>query len=297
MQPVPTSIIYHTADPDGIFSAAIALRSNPGATLHGYNYGEDFPQIVDRCVGHDVIMVDVSPRNWMDMHKLCEVANNVVWIDHHASALRQMEEHKTNTLYANFHLVYESENYGACRKVYQYFNNGRTIPKSVMLTASYDVYRHYGSEYWEREIYPFRFAVDAIKDPLEAMDIIENIPPGLLGAGMAIAAYVDAQNKRLVGGKDTGIATTFKMGKKKFQVLAVNAHVSGDMFKSIPMHGVYDFFMGFFYHGGGWIVSLRGTGGEHDLGAIAREFGGGGHHDAAGFKVASWEELTAIIKL
>jgi nanoRNase/pAp phosphatase (c-di-AMP/oligoRNAs hydrolase) len=52
----------------------------------------------------------------------------------------------------------------------------------------------------------------------------------------------------------------------------------------------YDFVMGFCYTGNKWSISLRSVG-DFDVSEIAKARGGGGHKNAAGFEVDSFDKI------
>jgi len=293
-------IIYHNADPDGNFSGAIALKAYPAAETIGYNYQPEFGHIISKCVGKNVVMVDVSPKNWEDMHRLCEVANKVVWIDHHPTAYQKMVKFETLSKYKNFESKYETEKWGAAKRTFEYFFPGEHIPKCIEMVAGYDVFRDYNSEKWHNEYFPFRFAVNKLTSPqavLEHFELSENDDTGKwIENGKAIAEYLDDDNRFLVNSLTLCHEAIFNFEGHSYKVLAINKMLFGDMFKSRDV-SEYDFLVGFYRQVGGWKISLRGTGKDIDLGEIAKKWNGGGHKDAAGFIVAGFDELTTFLKL
>lgn len=294
-------IIYHNADPDGIFSGAIALKAHPNAITIGYNYEPDFTPIIDQCHGKNVVMVDVSPKNWADMHRLCEAAKSVTWIDHHLSALREMEVNNTPLQYPYFTCVFEHEKWGAAKNTWEYFFPGQTLPKAIEYVAAYDAFRAYGSYDWDAHYFPFRFATGMIDTPQEALydfafndELDADFIRDYLARGRAIAQYLDHDNAYLVHSPDHCHDTLFRHGETTYRVLAINRGLFGDMFKSRDLTD-FDFVVGFYRTTTGWKVSLRSAGKDIDLGAIAKTFGGGGHKDAAGFSVETFEDLRNML--
>jgi oligoribonuclease NrnB/cAMP/cGMP phosphodiesterase (DHH superfamily) len=86
------TICYHHVDADGILSAALVnyyvkgekkfIKSSYGMEINWEDIGlDDTVYIVD---------FSFSPH---DMDKLCLVAENVIWIDHHVSAINDWEAH------------------------------------------------------------------------------------------------------------------------------------------------------------------------------------------------------------
>jgi len=294
-------IIYHDADPDGIFSAGIGLMSNLDAECIGYNYGDDFPVIVDRCHGKTVLIVDVSPKNWQDMHRLCGVAKSVFWIDHHPTALDEMKQNRVEEI-TNFDYDFEHDKWGACKKVLEHIfpdAKGYRLPELIQCIATYDAFRNYGSEYWEMFAFPMRFITGQIKGPVSAMYFLEKCNDtaffnAKVKEGRAIAQYVEHENAALVANQKLCYPSTFRDGTREYRILLINRPLFADMFKSLDL-SEYDFCVGFQNSADGWRVSLRGAGKDINLGQIAKQFGGGGHKDAAGFHVSTSGYLRDII--
>lgn len=293
--------IYHDADPDGIFSAGIGLMANLNAECIGYNYGDDFPAIIERCHGKSVLIVDVSPKNWQDMHRLCGVAKSVFWIDHHPTALAAMKENGVEEI-SNFDYEFEHGKWGACKRVWQHIvpdAEWYPLPALVKCIAMYDAFRDYGTFYWDRYAYPMRFVTGQFKDPENAMHFIEKCNDRQFfetqaEQGRTIAQYVEGENAALVQNKKLCYPSTFRDGTREYRILLINRPLHSDMFKSLDL-SEYDFCVGFQNSADGWRVSLRGAGKEINLGSIAKVFGGGGHKDAAGFHVLTFSYLREII--
>lgn len=299
-------IIYHNADPDGIFGGAVCLKAFPNALTIGYNYEPNVKEIINQCEGKNVVMVDVSFKNWSDMHLLLDVCESLTWIDHHKTALADCEKHKTAELYeGKFTCVFEHEQYGACRKAYQhFFPNAVQIPLSIELVASYDVWRGYGSDEWNLRTAPFRHISGQLKTPQAVLELfsLEKYDHATvlswLDKGVTIAQYIDYENELFVNNPslcyESSFAATVEGERKIYKVLAVNKGLYGDMFKSKDLTD-YDFTVGFYRQSDAWKVSLRGANKGVELGLIAKSYGGGGHQDAAGFSVGTFDELRKIL--
>ena len=85
---------YHSADLDGHCSGAIVRKKYPDVELIGINYGDEFPW--EKIPGNLVIMVDFSLQPFDDMVRLLEMGD-IVWIDHHKSAIEDYNNHKFST--------------------------------------------------------------------------------------------------------------------------------------------------------------------------------------------------------
>ena len=114
----PTLVIYHRADFDGIASREIAKKSlGSTADYLGWDYSDDTPNLAsyDR-----VYLIDISlPPAVMSAH-----AEKLVWIDHHASAIKSCPSYLTGT---------RIDGVAACRLAYQWFFGNRKASKSDYL--------------------------------------------------------------------------------------------------------------------------------------------------------------------
>ncbi len=122
-------IIYHNEDLDGKCSAAIVLRAI-GGTLYGAKHGDD-PPAVDN--GTRVIIVDFSyPMDQMAELKLA--CGELVWIDHHKSAILAAAE-------AGFECAGKRDvRFAACELCWEYYHDD-PIPYVVRTLGAYDCWR------------------------------------------------------------------------------------------------------------------------------------------------------------
>jgi len=295
--------IYHNADPDGVFSGAIVLEKYPEAVMIGYNYEAEVQHIIDKCVGADVYMVDISFDDWDKMYELWDVSENFTWIDHHKTAYEKYVKSHLRGL-ISFDVLFEENQWGACKSVWQYFNQN-WIPYSIELVATYDVWRDYGTPNWNHKVMPFRHVSGQWTTPQEVLDKMRNFEDaanvhdllvnGFIADGCIINDFIDKQNEITANSSLCFNASFISFTKGVYHVLAINATNGGDFFKSRDV-SAYDFTVGFYYVAKeGWKFSLRGTGKDIDLGEIAKQYGGGGHKNAAGFKVATYTELKQIL--
>lgn len=78
-------IIYHKADWDGLFSAAIASKARRMAKLYGMNYGDECPELDEY---DKIYIVDFS----LDVDTMIKYKDRIVWIDHHAPKIKEVAE-------------------------------------------------------------------------------------------------------------------------------------------------------------------------------------------------------------
>jgi oligoribonuclease NrnB/cAMP/cGMP phosphodiesterase (DHH superfamily) len=310
-----TTVIYHNADFDGIFCREIARKFLPDAELIGWNFG-DCPLSPARLTveGSRVFVMDlpidkvfgISP----DSGVLVVSHNNLIWIDHHKSAI---ETHQTD-----IH-GYRIDGVAACRLAWQWFatlakNTGDetgvltskiasavlpnkqqfvdravTEPLAVLLAGEYDVWdkRDPDAELFQHglrscELDPEQWAA------LLTIPYDSKIMHALMRGGRAIQYYRKEQDK--IFAKRGAFDVDF--GGLRF--LALNAVYCNSATFVAATKPEHDGLLGFFFDGRQWNVSLYGVPHkpEVDLSAIAVKHGGGGHKQACGFRATELSFLN-----
>ncbi len=123
MTPKKFLIIHHDADYDGILSEAVCrhfLSKSGDVQSIGWDYGKPIPSF--NWNDYDqVFMVDISIKDLMK-----PVSDNLVWIDHHATAIAEFDPATPG---------YRIDGVAACRLCWQWFSN--EIANQVMSDAAY----------------------------------------------------------------------------------------------------------------------------------------------------------------
>lgn len=288
-------VIYHKVDYDGVFSlmlAKYALHHSPeveSVEALGYNYGEPIPEIP---YDYDqVVMVDISfpPEFMMELMKRnTEGIQEIIWIDHHITAINDSEKHGYNNLPG---LRFDGQ--AAVENTWEYYWEGQEAPAIIQLLGTYDVWNK--SRYdWEGLVLPLQFALKA-KYSFDLERIWDDLPdlltadiPGLeplISSGALILNYLRGQWKSAVrhysfpctvAGKYSGLAclsteyssNLFGEETKNYDVcIVLNFNPLNGMFKTsmyVDPERDTDF------HAGEYMKS---------------KFGGGGHRGAAGGQV------------
>lgn len=316
-----TTVIFHSADYDGIFCREIARKFLPDAELIGWDFADaslsvpnegviyilDLP--VDRVFG--LKFGEEGHLPWLE---------RVIWIDHHKSSI---ETHSTTIP------GYRIDGVAASRLAWQWFTatpgtqtqdlprlveykERRVIePLAVRLAGEYDVWdkRDPRAEVFQfglrsRELSQFDWndmlstkrptieEVEALiatghKESLIEPDgtVIPVVVHQLLESGAQLQRYQQATDAGVVNHR------SFVVEFEGLKFLALNtAHCNSLTFaaKDLPETG-HDALMGFYYNGKVWTVSLYHASHRKDidLSVIAVKHGGGGHRGACGFTTAS----------
>lgn len=287
-----TTVIYHSADFDGIFCREIARKFLPEAELIGWDHGD--PKIPFPAEG-TVYILDLSPDCLGgDTYD----SSRIIWIDHHKSSIEK---------WPNSIPGYRIDGVAACRLAWQWFANvggpvnraegqhgyhlpdmeafrNRQVeePVAVMLAGEYDIWdkRDERAETFQfglrsREITPEWWA-DLLGENSEMYSQV------LLDGGAMLQRYQQRNDANVVNFR------SFMQPFDGLTFLTLNtARCNSLTFaaKDVPETG-HDALMGFYWTGKAWKVSLYHA--RHrtdlDLSKIAVKYGGGGHRGACGFE-------------
>lgn len=285
-----TTVIYHSADYDGIFCREIAKKFLPDTELIGWNFGDaliPFPKdgavyILD--LSPDCLMAQVpDPPNTDNLSRM-------VWIDHHKTSIEKWSSSIPG---------YRVDGVAACRLAWQWFNfpriNGRIEaltkedfinrkvdePLAVRLAGEYDI--------WDKRDHraeTFQYALRCSNQPDESFQSLletnaDSLIEEMLKLGEAAQHYAQRTDASICKHR------TWLMEWEGLKFLCVNSARFNSLFfasKDLPATG-HDALLGFCYDGKCWTISLYHA--KHrtdlDLSEIAKRYGGGGHRGACGF--------------
>ena len=225
------------------------------------------------------------------MDRLLKITNNVIWIDHHKSAIEKYNDYDKKIAGLRY------DGIAGCMLTFCYltfFVNGiqefdldmvTAAPFFTRLIADYDVWTFEFGDKTRRfqkgfELYPHE-PEDEIWDNLwnqtgsfsfcEADKIVNQI----IDIGKTIINYRKSMMFEYCKNKG------FVAELEDYKCFVINmAMVSSDDFV-IDNIDDYDILIGFSYDGENWNYSLRST--KVDCATLAMKYGGGGHKGAAGF--------------
>lgn len=297
-----TTVIYHSADFDGLFCREIARKflGDENVEYIGWDHGNgvlpipeggtiyvlDLP--VDRVFGYDFSR---DPVKWF------AIANTeLIWIDHHKSAI---ETHPGDIP------GYRIDGVAACRLAWQWFylhtapatiwrdktgyvERRVTEPLAVRLAGEYDVWdkRDPDAEVFQFALRSRELGDDDWRGMLSvALPHIPDVVVELFQNGRLLQRYQQRTDAGM-------LHRSFLVDWAGLKFLALNtARCNSLTFaaKDVPETG-HDALMGFYFDGGKWNFSLYHA--RHrtdlDLSALAIKRGGGGHRGACGFQTKEW---------
>jgi len=294
-----TTVVFHSADFDGIFCREIARKFLPDAKLIGWDFADapleiptgqvyvlDLP--VDRVFGFKYEATDVDKP--APQHPA-----GLVWIDHHKSAIETHPKAIPG---------YRIDGVAACRLAWQWFSGfvntfGNDIPQkedyierrvneplAVRLAGEYDI--------WDKR----DPRADIFQYGLRSRELTTEDWTWILGTTDKVLIADDIIHQLLVNGEllqtyqqrnDAGIMhRSFVIEWEGLKFLALTtARCNSLTFASKDvLETGHDALMGFYYDGKGWTVSLYHAAHrtDLDLSKIAVKYGGGGHRGACGFR-------------
>lgn len=293
-----TTVIYHSADFDGLFCEQIARRflGTENVEYIGWNHGDKTLEIpngaiyvmdlpVDRVFGFAYSKDDTDrpgPKH----------PPGLVWIDHHKSSI---ETHPTEIE------GYRIDGVAACRLAWQWFTfiaaggnkpikdhyTNRLVnePLAVRLAGEYDIWdkRDPRAELFQHGLRSQNLDPNCWRWMLGTdcdLSMMESSVDGLLRQGMGIQYARTQENASII--QDIG----FTLQWEGLTFLCCNAARYNSHLFTAGLKPEHDACFGFKWTGKTWSVSLYHAPGKehHDLSEIAKKYGGGGHRGACGFQ-------------
>lgn len=294
-----TTVVYHSADYDGIFCREIARKFLPDAELIGWNFGDTRIPMPEGQVS----ILDLSPDCISGIEGLGQTAcidehdflKRIIWIDHHKTSIEKWPESIQG---------YRIDGVAACRLAWQWFATGNvernpmmqhdwklpekqdfidrkvSEPLAVRLAGEYDI--------WDKrdpDADMLQYGLRCQNGDLDWNALLD-LKPGrylesLLEGGRWAQRYAQSIDADLVKyrsyrlqweGLDFLVLNTGRFNSLTFAAL------------DVPETG-HDALMGYMFNGKCWTVSLYHAKNrtDIDLSEIAKKYGGGGHRGACGF--------------
>ena len=290
-----TTVIYHSADYDGIFCREIARKFLPEAELIGWNFGD---RQVPMPAEGAVYILDLSPECLADNPQIQgRVWNRMVWIDHHKTSIEKWPEAIQG---------HRIDGVAACRLAWQWFAAARLAgdtalpgkaafvnrtviePLAVRLAGEYDVWDHRDPDALTLQ-FGLRFVeqgADFWEALLQADGVGEKAVQDLVEHGRIAQRYQQKIDADLVKHRSFGMTweglnwVVLNTGRcNSLTFAAVDCPETG-----------HDALLGYMFNGKAWTVSLFRA--RHrmdlDLSVLAKKHGGGGHAGACGFTSEKW---------
>ena len=282
---------YHSADLDGKCSGAIVYsKYNKMCEMFGYDYAQKFP-MEEISAGETIIMVDIAIQPNELMHTLNNMCD-LVWIDHHTSAIKASEEEPFE--FNNARGIRDI-NFAACELTCKFFYGNVDVPYAVRLLGLYDIWKQNQNE----DALPFQYGMKVRNTSVESnlwldlfnADKTSKIIRDIIADGKTIIKYETKQNESICR------FYSFEFTFEKYKCISINKNLPSSIaFNSIYDESKHDIMFAFNRKSNIWSVSLYTTKSNIDVSEIAKRYGGGGHKQAAGFNIPDINLIIPMCK-
>ena len=272
---------HHAGCPDG-FGAAWAVwrawRDDARYIARGHEDSFD-PRTFQ---GAQIVFVDIAPSNRL-LRQLGEVAEQVVVLDHHLSARDRFaaDPDLERELAGGPHHVHFDLDHSGAVLAWKHFHPSHPVPELLRYVEDQDLWR------WQLpRSDQINAAIGSYPQEFEVWDELAARPVADLaaeGAPIARANQIEIEHTLRE-------AHPIRLGRRRVQ--AVNApKLRSSLGHELAKREAFGLPWGLVYRfaGGRVHISLYSIG-DLDVSAVAAEYGGGGHRNAAGFSVplADW---------
>lgn len=283
-------VIYHANCSDGFCAAWLLYRDDPSSEFFPAHYGTEPPD----CAGRNVVIADFSyPR--ATILKIMQEALSVVVLDHHKTAVLELEGIVSEFVQSRScrfgevtPIVYFDMNKSGGRLTWDYLLRSRPArywsnrPRPWLVDYTED------RDLWCWKLPQSREVNAAIRSYPLTFDqwsmMAENDPASFVSAGAAILR----REKQIVADhvKQAVEATIGGHAVKVVNATVLFSEIAGELANGQPFGACY-----FDRADGKRQYSLRSTKDGMDVSEVAKRYGGGGHHNAAGFELAQGKTL------
>jgi oligoribonuclease NrnB/cAMP/cGMP phosphodiesterase (DHH superfamily) len=288
--------LHHFPCDDGFAAAWVVNRKWPGVVLKGTNYGQPFPEVdID---GKNLLIADFSYKP-DELAKLSARAKSVVILDHHKTADTDLRDVKrmvgvncenveaafagmpgpgTNVL-AEFDMARSGASLA-----WQFCFPGEKMPELIRYVEDRDLWlmklEHSRSLSLLLQSYPYDLGV--WNELMLAFDDVDGARARVLTEARAIERFFDRRLAELIP-----TAVFKQIGKWKgipvaYAPYAFASDLANALLKAHP-EAPFAAVVVEAYGSRTW--SLRSEDSRQDVSEVAKAFGGGGHRNAAGFRV------------
>jgi len=282
-----TVCFYHGSDLDGKCSGAIVAKARPQVELIPINY--DQPIDMMKCEGNEVIFVDFCPKV-EEAVTISQICSRLIIIDHHKTVdVAKLKELCTTRLELHVEI-----GQAGCELTWNYFFPDKFVPEAVRFLGRYDVWDHS-----DPRTLPFQYGARMkLKNPSNQQSVGEW--PALLAAtelgGEFVEEILEVGEICMKYQQEQDALYTQSAFEAKFngglRALCLNKmYCSSQVFASRWDNTKYDVMIAFGFRGDKWTVSLYTDRPDVDCGELCKRRGGGGHRQAAGFAVNSFQDI------
>jgi len=272
-----TLIIYHADCSDGFCAAWVARKAiTPKLGEHDSLYflpayhGDPLPNPMEYA-GKDVYILDFSYKG-RQLEEICKHANRVVLLDHHETAEKELADFQ-----GKISIVFDKSKSGA-RLTWEHFFHDTRVPWLVRYTEDRDLWK------WQLiDSKPVNANLRSHLQDFDLWDTLETLPE----SNRIWGEFVD-EGKAILRDQERVITSlayrAYEIELAGHKVLCLNtpiyqSEIGAILAEDRPFGATY------FETATHRIYSLRSTEQGINVAEVAKQFGGGGHAHAAGFKI------------
>ena len=266
-------------DLDGHCAGAIVKYNHKSCDMFIIDYDKKFPfDIIEK--NEKIWLVDFTPQGPGEFKKLYNLVgfDNLIWIDHHQTAIKKVEEQGIKEVKG-----IRADTYPSASLLTWDFFQRKTIPDALKAINAWDTWTHKD----DPSILNFINGMSSYETNPENsiwLDLLydnkSNLFKKISKEGETISRTRKINNKNYI--EKYGFEAQFKDPEfKDYKCFACNTKGSSKTFDSIIKN--YDIVITFIFNGEVYIISLY-TEKDIKVNKIALKFGGGGHPQAAGFE-------------
>ncbi len=270
-------VVFYHSDHDGIMSAAIVKKYFKGEGRYiKVGHVADFP-LAEVKPDEKVVIVDFSVTTENGLSDLYEITEDIIWIDHHISAINK-DGHFVDSGKIRGLLSVEK---AACELTWDYFFPSLEMPYSVKLIGDHDVWKFaYGDDtrFFQSGLYLHDSSLESgLWEPLlDSKEMADKQMALIIKEGEIVYQFRNLKDRSDIN--SYGYPVDFEGYK------AIACNVKGNSYLFEGVKEKYDLFLSYIYTGTQYKVSLFTPRDDIDLSEIVAKYGGGGHRKAAGFR-------------
>jgi oligoribonuclease NrnB/cAMP/cGMP phosphodiesterase (DHH superfamily) len=264
-------VIYHGNCQDGFTAAWAVWRAHPGWDFYPAKHGDPPPDVTDRIV----YMVDFSYKRPVIL-ELAKQAQDITILDHHKTAEADLVNLPDN-VFVHFDL-----GKSGARLAWEHFHSYVDVPNLVRYVEDRDLWRFVYPETKAFSAYLFSLEYDFSLWEVTHTEVEYDaergeLPNELLLAGKSIIRKQEKDTKELLQNK-------FRITIGGYETWTCNLPYTFSSDAGHILAQGQPFGSTFYLDGNYAHFSLRSTDDGIDVSEIAKQYGGGGHKHAAGFK-------------
>lgn len=270
--------IYHSSCTDG-FGAAWAVKEfSKVSKLYFTFFAAEYNKPPPNIKGKSVVIVDFSyPLEILKV--MLEEAKSILIIDHHATAIKFLKDFEHPKL-----IKYLDNNKSGAGLAWEYFHNS-PVPELIKYIEDRDL--------WKFKLLNTKEIIEAVSNyPLSfnVWDSLMVMPiERLRDEGRVLLRKTEIEINRAIAQKPLDLI----IANHLIPTRNLTQNISETLNRIVTKENI-PFSASFFVNKEGYIFSLRSIDSKEDVSKIAKMYGGGGHRNAAGFKVSTLEQLIPL---